>query len=58
MTATRILAQSMADEWQWYMGDNIPGKPRESLNFLGGVPFYWKQCVDSAKKGYAGFALA
>ncbi|KAK2785578.1 hypothetical protein FQN52_008357 [Onygenales sp. PD_12] len=42
----------------WYMGDNIPGKPRESLNYLGGLPTYWKSCQNSAKNGYEGFVLA
>ncbi|KAF4460290.1 Cyclopentanone 12-monooxygenase [Fusarium albosuccineum] len=42
----------------WYMGDNIPGKPRECLIYLGGVPTYHKSlqgCVDS---GFKGFELA
>ncbi|PGH07222.1 hypothetical protein AJ79_06326 [Helicocarpus griseus UAMH5409] len=41
----------------WYMGDNIPGKPREPLNYLGGVPQYWKSCKECAQKGYEGFVL-
>jgi cation diffusion facilitator CzcD-associated flavoprotein CzcO len=24
----------------WYMGSNIPGKPREALNYSGGIPEY------------------
>ena len=24
----------------WYMGANVPGKPREQLNFAGGMPLY------------------
>lgn len=28
----------------WYMGANIPGKPRESLNYTGGVPRYNREC--------------
>lgn len=27
----------------WYMGANIPGKPREQLNFTGGLPMYEKE---------------
>lgn len=42
---------------QWYMGDNIPGKVREPLIYLGGVPTYYKFLEDSAKNGYAQFHL-
>ena len=27
----------------WYMGANIPGKPREQLNYAGGLPLYEKE---------------
>ena len=40
----------------WYMGANIPGKPRQLLNFPG-VPIYMEQCNNSAKNGFAGFDL-
>lgn len=40
---------------QWYMGDNIPGKPREPYIYMGGVPNYYKAINDSAKNNYAGF---
>lgn len=40
---------------QWYMGDNIPGKPREPYIYMGGVPKYYKALNDSAKNNYAGF---
>ncbi|KAI1869812.1 uncharacterized protein JN550_005793 [Neoarthrinium moseri] len=39
----------------WYMGDNIPGKPREPLIYLGGVPNYYKTINEVAAKGYSGF---
>ncbi|OAX81965.1 hypothetical protein ACJ72_03694 [Emergomyces africanus] len=42
----------------WYMGDNIPGKPREALNYLGGVSRYGETCRTCAEKGYEGFVLA
>lgn len=42
---------------QWYMGANIPGKPREPLVYLGGVPTYYKTLNDEADAGYAGFTL-
>ncbi|KAI8266864.1 Cyclohexanone 1,2-monooxygenase [Colletotrichum sp. SAR11_239] len=28
----------------WYMGANIPGKPREQLNYLGGLDLYEREC--------------
>lgn len=40
------------------MGDNIPGKVREPLIYLGGVPMYYKTIGDCAKEGYLGFKLA
>lgn len=41
----------------WYMGANIPGKKRESLNYPGGLPLYLQKCEESARKGYEGFVL-
>ena len=41
----------------WYMGTNIPGKPRELLNYPGGVPLYLQMCEASAANGYDGFVL-
>lgn len=41
----------------WYMGANIPGKPRELLNYPGGVPLYLQMCQASAANGYEGFLL-
>lgn len=38
----------------WYMGANIPGKPREQLNYPGGFPLYEKECRSSLEdwKGF------
>ena len=36
---------------------NIPGKPRESLNYAGGIPRYVRESKEVAEKGYAGFAF-
>jgi cyclohexanone monooxygenase len=41
----------------WYMGANIPGKPRQILNYPGGAPLYLHKCAQCAAAGYAGFAL-
>jgi hypothetical protein len=42
----------------WYMGDNIPGKKRECLIYLGGVPTYYKTISECAAKGYEGFDIS
>ena len=41
----------------WYMGANIPGKPRIFMPYIGGVPAYRRICDAVAAKGYEGFAL-
>jgi cyclohexanone monooxygenase len=41
----------------WYMGANVPGKPRVFLPYVGGVGLFRKQCHDIAAAGYAGFDL-
>ncbi|MFN0316997.1 MAG: flavin-containing monooxygenase [Burkholderiales bacterium] len=41
----------------WYMGANIPGKPRVFMPYVGGVPAYTKRVQESVKKGYEGFIL-
>lgn len=40
------------------MGDNIPGKRREPLVYLGGVPKYYKTIGECAEKGYEGFEFS
>jgi cyclohexanone monooxygenase len=42
----------------WYMGANIPGKPRVFLPYIGGVGAYRQKCDDVAAKGYEGFVMA
>jgi cyclohexanone monooxygenase len=42
----------------WYMGANIPGKPRIFMPYIGGVGVYRQICNDVAAKGYEGFAMA
>lgn len=42
----------------WYIGANVPGKPRVFMPYVGGVGNYAKKCEDVAAKGYEGFALA
>ena len=42
----------------WYMGANVPGKPRVFLPYIGGVGPYREKCDEVAKNNYEGFALA
>jgi cyclohexanone monooxygenase len=42
----------------WWVGANIPGKPRQLYPYIGGVGPYRAHCADIAAKGYEGFALA
>jgi cation diffusion facilitator CzcD-associated flavoprotein CzcO len=39
----------------WYMGANVPGKPRIFMPYAGGVGHYRKLCADIAARGYSGF---
>jgi cation diffusion facilitator CzcD-associated flavoprotein CzcO len=41
----------------WYMGANIPGKPRLFLPYVGGVDTYRYKCDEVAANGYEGFEL-
>jgi cyclohexanone monooxygenase len=41
----------------WYIGANVPGKPRVFTPYVGGVGAYRKKCDEVAANGYAGFAL-
>ena len=42
----------------WYMGANIPGKPRVFMPYVGGFDRYKKHCDAIAAKGYEGFVLS
>ncbi|KAJ9607500.1 hypothetical protein H2200_007578 [Cladophialophora chaetospira] len=46
-----------AEGHSWWYGENIPGKPREALNYMAGMPAYKKRCAESADNGYSGFVL-
>ncbi len=41
----------------WYLGANIPGKPRVFMPYAGGVGTYRKKCNEVADNGYEGFIL-
>ena len=38
----------------WYLGANVPGKPRVFMPYIG-FPTYVEKCEDVAAKGYEGF---
>jgi len=41
----------------WYVGANIPGKPRVFMPYVGGCGTYRRECEEVAERGYAGFVL-
>ncbi|GAB93835.1 flavin-containing monooxygenase [Gordonia rhizosphera] len=42
----------------WYVGSNVPGKPRRVLSYVGGVGAYREATLEAAAAGYKGFALS
>ena len=42
----------------WYLGANIPGKPRVFMPYAGGLPDYREICAGVARDGYRGFILS
>jgi cyclohexanone monooxygenase len=42
----------------WYNGDNIAGKPRMFMAYVGGYPAYAARCEQVAQEGYAGFRMS
>jgi len=47
--------QMRADSW--YLGANVPGKPRVFMPYIGGTNVYRRKCEDVARNGYEGFTL-
>ncbi len=41
----------------WYVGANIPGKPRVFMPYVGGCGTYRRECEQVVERGYEGFAL-
>jgi len=41
----------------WYLGANVPGKPRVFMPYAGGMARYRGICADVAARGYEGFRL-
>ena len=42
----------------WYLGANIPGKPRVFMPYAGGMLRYRQVCANIAARGYEGFELS
>ena len=42
----------------WYLGANVPGKPRVFMPYAGGMAHYRKICADVAARNYEGFILS
>ena len=53
-SGTMLTAESCNS---WYLGANIPGKPRIFMPYIGGVGEYRKKCDEIAAGGYEGFVL-
>ena len=41
----------------WYLGANVPGKPRVFMPYAGGMAHYRKICAEVAANNYQGFTL-
>ncbi len=42
----------------WYLGANVPGKPRVFMPYAGGMAPYRRLCDEVAARGYEGFRLS
>lgn len=42
----------------WYVGANVPGKPRAILAYVGGYTRYKEECEEISEAGYPGFAFS
>jgi cyclohexanone monooxygenase len=41
----------------WYVGANIPGRPRVFMPYIGGFPVYVQKCNEVMSRGFDGFVL-
>jgi cyclohexanone monooxygenase len=53
-TAELASATLMPTANSWYMGANVPGKPRRCMVYLGGAPAYRQVCAEVVADGYRG----
>jgi cation diffusion facilitator CzcD-associated flavoprotein CzcO len=55
--ARRAEASLFTQANSWYLGANVPGKPRVFMLFIGGFAVYNDICAEVAAAGYKGFRL-
>jgi cyclohexanone monooxygenase len=55
---TYAKALRIKDEKNWYLGTNVPGKPRAVLVYQGGLGYYRNICDEVAADGYRGFTFS
>jgi cation diffusion facilitator CzcD-associated flavoprotein CzcO len=55
--AARAEATLFPKADSWYMGANVPGKPRVFMLFVSGFAVYNDICAEVAEAGYSGFDL-
>ncbi|QSE94742.1 NAD(P)/FAD-dependent oxidoreductase [Rhodococcus pseudokoreensis] len=56
---TELVGPTLFDKANsWYVGANIPGKPRQMLLYPGGLPQYLDNWRRSASESYSGFVLS
>ena len=55
--ARRAEASLFTKANSWYLGANVPGKPRVFMLFIGGFAVYNDICAEAAEAGYKGFDL-
>ncbi len=53
--AETLLPQAASS---WYLGANVPGKPRVFMPYAGGMARYRRRCAAVAANGYEGFSLS
>ena len=41
----------------WYVGTNIPGRPRVFMPYIGGFPIYVQKCNEVMSNGFEGFVM-
>ncbi|HZZ47829.1 MAG TPA: NAD(P)/FAD-dependent oxidoreductase [Pseudonocardia sp.] len=54
--ANRTLLPQAASSW--YLGANVPGKPRVFMPYAGGFASYTQRCASEAQAGYPNFRTA
>ncbi len=55
--ARRAESTLFTEANSWYLGANVPGKPRVFMLFIGGFAVYLDICAEVANAGYEGFDL-